>query len=283
MVRTGIVAGVALTGMLGMPGSVYGQGNPLPAEPPASVPVRLGPVALAPTLTLSNVGWDSNVFNQPSDVNPPDDFTAILRPEVHAWLRLGRARLSGRGTVDFFYFRDFQNERSVDYDHEAWLQVPLARVRPYVAGRWARAQQRFSYEIDQRVLRHEESQLVGAEFRVGRRTSFDFTGRRNRLDFDDQPSFGDPFVTEFYDLTSQGIDLTFRQQLTPLTSFAVTAGAQQDRFDTDPLRDTDSFRVSGGLRVQTIRPHQRESVCWVAAGRTDRAGLCHVYGCGRIR
>jgi hypothetical protein len=250
MLLRSTVGGLLLGFVLAAPDASYAQDTPAPSEPPTTVPVRFGPIALAPTLTLTNVGWDSNVFNQPSDVNPPDDFTAVLRPEVRAWLRLGRARLSGRGTVDFFYFRDFQNERSVDYDQEAWLQLPLARVRPYVSGRWARAQQQFTYEIDQRVLRHEESQLVGAEFRLGRRTSFDLHGRRDRLNFDDQPSFGDPLVTQFYDLTSQGIGLTFRQQLTPLTSFAIAAGGQHDRFDTDPLRDTDSLRVSAGFEFK---------------------------------
>ena len=241
-----MVAVASLGGMLLVPPVLYGQGVPSPGEPPASAPMRLGPVVLAPTLTLSN-GWDSNVFNLPADLNPPDDITAILRPEVHAWLRLGPARLSGRGTVDFVYFRDYENERSVDFDDEVRLQMPLARVMPYVAGGWARARQRFSYEIDQRVLRHEDWQLVGAEVRVGPRTSFDLSGRRQRLEFDDEPSFGDPFVTQFYDLTSRGIALTFRQQLTPLTSFAVTAGAHHDRFDMDPQRDTDSFRVSAGF------------------------------------
>jgi hypothetical protein len=228
--------------------TVYGQGSA--SEPPTSVPVRLGPVALAPTLTLSNLGWDSNVFNQPSNLDPPDDVTAVLTPEVQAWVRLGRARLSARGNVAFVYFRDHENEGSVDFDEEARLEMPMARLRPYVAGRWARARQRFSYEIDQRILRHENSQLVGTEIRVGSRTSFDVNARRNRLEFDDQPSFGEPLVTEFYDYTSDGIGLTLRQQLTPLTSFAITGGAHRDRFDMHPERDTDTVRVSAGVELK---------------------------------
>src|SRR4029453_2143080 len=112
-------------------------------------------------------------------------------------------------------FREYDNERSVDFDNEARLEIPLARLMPYVAGRWARGRQRFNYEIDQRVLRHEDSQLVGVELRVGPRTSFDLSGRRARLEFDDQPRFGEPLVTGFYDYTSRGISLTLRQQLTP--------------------------------------------------------------------
>ena len=63
-----MLAVASLGGMLLVPPVLYGQGVPSPGEPPASVPVRLGPVALAPAVTLTNVGWDSNLFNLPSDL-----------------------------------------------------------------------------------------------------------------------------------------------------------------------------------------------------------------------
>ena len=50
--------------------ALYGQGNPAPGDPPASVPLHLGPVALAPTLTLTDFGWDSNVLNQHESDGP---------------------------------------------------------------------------------------------------------------------------------------------------------------------------------------------------------------------
>ena len=223
---------------------------PRPSEPPATVPVRFGPIALAPTLTLANVGWDSNVFNQQTDVDSPDDFIAIVRPEVRAWMRLGRGRLSGRSAVDFAYFERYQHERSIDPDVEARLDVPFTRVMPYVAGRWVRAKQRFGFEIDERIRRHEDSQLVGVDVRVGPRTSLDLSGRRNRLKFEGESVSDDPLVSEFYDYTSHGAALAVRRQLTPLTSFTVTADGHRDRFDLDPERDTDSLRFTAGFEFK---------------------------------
>ena len=246
----GVAAGSVLMALLSMAVDAHGQAGLSPSEPPASVPVRLGPVALAPTLTLTNIGWDSNVFNQRSDQDPPDDMIAIARPEVRAWMRLGRGRLSGRSSADFVYFHENRNERSIDVDEEARLEVPLNRIVPYVGARWTRARQRFGYEIDERIRRHEDSQLAGVALHVGPRTSFDVSGRRNRLKFQDQPSLGDPLIADFYDYTSLGGAVTARQQLTPLTSIFATVAGYRDEFDLQPQRDTESFRVSTGVEFK---------------------------------
>jgi hypothetical protein len=240
-------AALPLAAMLALPAVLYGQG---PSEPPATVPVRFGPIALAPTLSLTNLGWDSNVFNQRSDANPQEDMVAVVRPELRAWMRLGRGRLSGRSTVDFVYFHENRNERSIDADEEARLELPFARLMPYASARWARVRQRFGYEIDQRVRRHEDAQVAGLEVRVGPRTSFDVNARRSRLKFANQPSFNDPFIAEFYDYTSHGAAITARQRLTPLTSLTVTADVHRDYFDLHPERDTNSFRVSTGVEFK---------------------------------
>jgi hypothetical protein len=245
-----LIVGAALAGMLGLPAALYGQGNAAPVDPPKSVPLHLGPVALAPTLSLVNVGWDSNVYHLPVDADVEDDFTMIARPEVQAWLRLGRARAHGRSIWDFAYFRDHPSERSVDMGHEGRLLLPLTRVTPYVSGRWVSARQRTGFEIDERTRRHEVGGDAGVDLRLLSRTNVDIAVRRSRVEFDRTNVSGDSLVSEFDDYTSRGVGVTVRQQLTPLTSLAVTVDRYQDRFDLVPERDSNSLAIASGLEFK---------------------------------
>jgi len=233
-----------LLAVLGIPGALLAQIAPVPAEMPAEVPVRLGPIALAPAFRLMNVGWDSNIFNREGLIDPPGDFTAVARPELQAWIRLGKARVTGHTAYDFVYFKDHASERSVDWNNDVRLDLPLAQFAPYVLGRWIRGKQRFGYEIDQRTLRHDELAIVGVAIRQNAPTSFDISGRRGRLTFDHSESL--ERVTDFYDLTSHGLAFTLRRRLTPLTSITATVDRQEDRFDLQPDRDSESLRVFVG-------------------------------------
>ena len=211
--------------------------------------MRLGVLALAPAFRLMNVGWDSNIFNREGAVDPPGDFTAIARPEVQAWIRLGKARVTGRSAYDFVYFRDHSSERSVDWSNDVRLDLALAHFAPYVFGRWVRGTQRFGYEIDQRTMRHDELGIVGVAIRQAARTSFDISARRGRLTFDEPDTF-EPRVSDFYDFTSRGLAFTLRQRLTPLTAVTATVDQREDRFDLQPDRDSDSLRVFVGAEFK---------------------------------
>ena len=149
--RLARILGWGIAVSLSMPAALDAQGTSTSGEAPPTAPIRLGPLALAPTLTVSNLGWDSNVFQV--DADPASDFTGTARPETQAWLRLGPARLRGRSALDFVYFQDHPSERSVDADNEARLDLPLARIRPYTTARWIRAREPFGFEIDQRIRR----------------------------------------------------------------------------------------------------------------------------------
>src|SRR5262249_60153427 len=59
--------------------------------PPDStgVRVRIGPLLMDPRISLTNVGVDDNVFNDPANKDPKKDFTFTLMPVSDFWLRLG--------------------------------------------------------------------------------------------------------------------------------------------------------------------------------------------------
>ena len=247
MVHSPTVLGGALIGVLSLLVTLQGQETRVAGDPP-SVARRLGPLALAPTLTLSNVGWDSNVFNQQVD-DPDGDFTATIRPELQGWLRLRRLRLQGRSAFAYLYFREYAGERSWDADLEGRISLPLMRITPYISGSWISARERFGYEIDERIRRYQDSRTAGVEVRLGARTKVDVAARRGRLEFD-HTNVGNPLISDFYDYTSHGVGVRVERQLTPLTSVAVNIDRRQDRFDLDPNRDSNGLGISSGMEFK---------------------------------
>ena len=53
--------------------------------------MRLGALYLTPTVVLTNLGVDTNVFNAAGE--PQQDFTFSLSPHVDVWLPFGRRTL----------------------------------------------------------------------------------------------------------------------------------------------------------------------------------------------
>ena len=182
--------------------------------------------------------------------NPESDFTATVRPELQAWLRVRHLRLEGRSAFAFLYFRDHPEEGSVDTDQQGRVSLVLNRITPYISGTWIRARERFGLEIDERVNRHEDSQTAGVEVRLGARTSVDVAGHRGRAELNRTSNEDNPLLSDFYDNTWHSIGVTVTRQLTPLTSVVVTADRYQARFDLNPKRDSNSLAISSGLEFK---------------------------------
>src|SRR5688572_2945726 len=79
-------------------------------DPVAEAPIRLGAIGLAPRIGLTNVGVDTNVFNEVED--PKQDFTLTASPGMQLWLRLQRGLLSVDGQGDYVYFNKHADQRS---------------------------------------------------------------------------------------------------------------------------------------------------------------------------
>jgi Putative beta-barrel porin 2 len=227
--------------MLGMPTFALGQSG----DEPERVPVRLGPVALVPTLAFSTE-WDSNVFLQSNPSENPDDLTTTVTPRVEGWSRMGPARLRSQVTLGFFHFRDHPGEGSIDVNHDGRLELPLTRITPYLSWRWIDAKERFGYEIDDRVRRHEAGATVGVTVHMGARTDLGVSASRGRFDLESSPTSTSPFVSDYPNNDTQGLSLGVHHQLTPLTGFGVNVSGHRERFD-DPSRDSKGLDISAGF------------------------------------
>ena len=65
----------------------------------AGLDFTLGPVMLNPTIELTNLGVDTNVFNAPVG-QEKSDFTFTLSPKSDIWMRVGRIWVTGNVRED---------------------------------------------------------------------------------------------------------------------------------------------------------------------------------------
>ena len=220
----------------------------LPAIPePEKTRVRLGPLLLNPSLSVSDVGVDNNVFNDADSQNPQTDLALTIVPQTDIWMRMGRTWLSGNVRQDLVWFHQYSDERSVNGLYRAGWVVPLTRLSLMVDGSWLLAKERPGYEIDARVDRRDWMASTAAEVRALSRTYFGGRVERRDTNFGNA-SFLEEFLQKRLDRTRTTVAATARHELTPMTSVVTEVSAFHDRFDVSPDRDADSLEARGGVR-----------------------------------
>ena len=91
---------------------LYAQGDTT-GDVAANAKIHFGPLAMTPTLSLTNLGVDTNVFNQPASEGPKKDFTMTVEPKTDLWLRFGRTWLTGNLTEDLVYYQKYRQPARV--------------------------------------------------------------------------------------------------------------------------------------------------------------------------
>jgi hypothetical protein len=225
--------------------------------------LRLGPIRFTPSVQVTNFGIDTNVFNEFDD--PKQDFTIGLGPAVDFWVRLGRARVTGKAGLDYNYFKEYESQRYVGTASKVRLTVPLARIAPFVEGGYANTRQRPGYEIDARAKRTTAEGRGGIDVRLGSRTLLTLAAARTQGRFGSDEEFLGQALSRALDNDSDTVDLTFARHLTPLTTFVVTAQQRRDRFVYATERHSDALKVVSGFNFKpfalisgTIRVGWRE-------------------------
>ena len=118
--------------------------------------LRIGPVRLAPGVTIREIGYDSNVFDETAEEGPKDDWVAAATPDVALFTRLRLIRISAYGGSELTYYHEYESERSVGYAVRGRVDFLLSRVRPFVGVGRTQTQERANGEIDTRADRTEE-------------------------------------------------------------------------------------------------------------------------------
>lgn len=232
-----VSAAIATMVLASLPTAVGAQ----PAGGPDDARVQIGPLALAPTISITNVGHDSNVYYDAE--NPRSDVTATMSPAVDAWLRLRRLRMSGRSEVDAIYYKDLSDLRAVDSIHWGRLELPLWRVKPYATGGRALTRHRRNLEIDAPVERLEQMWGGGVDLQLTGKATVGIGAGQARLEYEGDTLYLGSDLSQVLNRTSTAENVTFRYALTPLTTVGLDVQWGQDRFAFLSARDSDSVRI----------------------------------------
>lgn len=209
---------------------------------------HLGPLGITPSIALSNLGTDSNVFNEFGA--PKKDTTAAVGPAAQVVLRAGRSRLVGTSSGQYLYFKTYDNQRSWNTSLDGTWRFPLARITPFVLGTRTSTKDRPGYEIDSRARRDDRVVGVGSDVRLSAKTTLVLTGKRSWFKYADTEQFLGVNLAARLNRRSDTEEMQARISLTPLTTFVVRAMAAQDRFDGAVERNTDSYSVMPGFELR---------------------------------
>ena len=217
----------------------------LPESEPTAGTISLGPIRLAPGLTIREIGWDSNVFDEPA--NPKEDYVASFVPDTSAFARLRYFKLAGYAGGDLRYYKNYQRERSTGYLLRGRADILLSRVRPFVAGGRTKMRTRPNGEIDVRADRQETEMSGGIAFDVSSYGQIYAAASRFTTEFED--AFEDNVALgPALNRDSDGYTGGVRTELTPLTSLTVSGSFVEDRFHILPLRNATARSADATLR-----------------------------------
>ena len=231
--------------------SAVGSGpltSPLADTEPQTGVLRIGPVRLAPGVTVREIGWDSNVFDETPEESPKEDFVAEVAPDVSAFARLRFVRISASAGSELTYFQKYESERSVGYSGRGRFDFLLSRVRPFIGVAHLQTRTRPNGEIDVRADRVEKELSSGLAFDLSAYSLVYSSWARHRTEFRNAIESG---VDLGQALTRERDDYQagFKTDLTPLLSVQLYGSIHKDTFEFDPLRNADSTNAFATFRI----------------------------------
>jgi hypothetical protein len=221
-------------------------------EKPKYEGMRLGPLYLSVVAPFS-AGVDNNVYNTPEGIS---DQSASITPTLHVVLPLTRrTRIRANGGVVPQYFHRESTQRYTDLFGDVRGEVDVGPVTAYAGVGAGRYRQRFTLEIDERLKRHQTSDIFGATLHLGRRVTVTASQSRITSTFDSDETVEGTDASLLLDrktITRRaelGFPLTRKTTLVPFVDFV------NDRFlhESSGLPPTvDSARYGVGFNFSEL-------------------------------
>ncbi|MEO7134218.1 MAG: outer membrane beta-barrel protein [Vicinamibacterales bacterium] len=215
-------------------------------EPTTSV-LAVGPVKVAPGVTVREIGYDDNVFDEAESESPKHDFVATATPDVWFYSRLRFVRFSAYAGSELTYYHEYESERSVGYAGRARVDVLLSRIRPFFGAGHTNTRTRPNGEVDVRANRLEEELSGGLAFDLSTNSVVYASTATSSSRYEDALQDGiDLSQTLTRDATSYQGGL--KTDLTPLLSVQVYGSYQEDDFPNEPTRNAKGSAANASFR-----------------------------------
>ena len=245
-----LIAILTVVAALATPALVRAQSLPPPptgpvADPAENAKVRIGPFFLQPAFGLSNVGLDTNVFNDPENVQK--DWTGTVSLGMLAGVRFGPTRLTVKTNTDYVYYAHFNDERSIDGVTRYQFEVRRPRLRPWIAYEKTKSHERYGFEIDERAGRNSGVYEAGVEYRVGFRLGTRFIGRQRKSAYQAEETFRGVTLSDTLDATFREGAVQLLYELSPLSSLRLSGEVTQNRFEKATRRNSEDRSAFIGI------------------------------------
>ena len=234
----------------GFPAAAAAQSDGAPD--PAKVRVRIGALWMNPSIGLTNLGVDDNVFNESEDQQPKSDFTLTFTPRTDLWVRMGRSWLSGTIDEQLVWYQKYSSERSTNSRFLVGWRIPANVFNVNLGASYANTKERPGYEIDLRAPQSNVGLQAGIEGKVASKSFIGVRVQRQTVDFDDEATFANRLLRDELNHDTTSVTLTLRQQLTPLTSVELNGMRSTDQFEFSPLRDSTSTSFNGSVTFDPL-------------------------------
>jgi hypothetical protein len=242
--------GLSVLLLAGRVTTAFAQAPTPVVEPATQAGVQIGPFSMRPTVILRDVGFDSNVFNEPAD--PRGDFTATIGAKLDVSARLTRIQGTYSSFYEYLYFKTYDSERGSNRGAEGRVDVLLGRLRPYIAAGITNSHDRPTSEIDARAHRQQGNVGLGVTALAFSHTAVSVGYRHSGVDYAADEQFRGVNLADELNGHSDSITLGGDIELSSLTAVSVIGERVRDRFEFSPERDADSFRLGVTATLQPL-------------------------------
>lgn len=205
---------------------------------PSIVKVRLGPLMMNPTISVSNIGIDHNVFNDPPSKAPAEDFTVTVTPLSDFWLRLGPTWVTASLNEQINWYQKYASERTANNAYKLGWSVPGSRVSFKIAGSYINARERPGFEIDTRAARKETEFNGLIDFHALAKSYIGVSAVRTQIRFAEEADFLGVNLKTSLNRVASSYSVNLRHALTPLTSITLSGTHSAAQFEFLADRNT---------------------------------------------
>ena len=226
------------------PGAALAQLRP---DPRTDARMHVGPVYMTPSVTVRNLGIDTNVFNEAE--NPKTDFTYTLTPKMQLWLPVTRRfLLTTRAETGLVYFQKYADQRSIDPRVMMRGDIMLRRLAVFAEDDFRWSKERVNLEIDDRVRQKVNAARAGLIFGVTPKFSTEVSLYQSTYDFDASlTTFRAINYRAGLKRNERGLRVELSHRLTSKTTLILEAETLRARFDFATVKNSDGFRITPGV------------------------------------
>ena len=207
--------------------------------------MQLGPFYITPVLDLSHLGIDTNVFN--TSGQQQSDFTLTAGPKINIAVPLRKFVLTADTVTDFVYFKQFENQRGVNFELNLRGEVLLRRVRFFAEDSFLNTRARPNFEIDVRARRKENAARAGVSIDIYSKLEIDLEASQAVTEYNDDNIAGANLARSL-NRDAVAASTSIRYAVTPLTTISMRGEMRNDRFTFSPARNNDSWKVVPGVQ-----------------------------------